>query len=136
MRGTPRLMTRKLLVIDCRIAMCRVIGRAAQQHGFAVQLVDAPLQAIDRFLAFQPDLVILDMVMPDIEGTKVLSALLDSGVPTRIVLTTSPGIGEAYLALAEGVARFHGVPPPRVLFKPFRIAELIEVLDAEVPPTT
>ena len=113
--------------------MCRVIGRAAERHGFAVQLVDAPLQAFDRFLAFQPDLVILDMVMPDIAATEVLRSLLDSGVPTRIVLTTSPGIGEAYLALAEGVARFHGVAP-QVLFKPFRIAELIEVLDAEVPP--
>jgi CheY-like chemotaxis protein len=131
----PKLVTRKLLVIDCRIAMCRVIGRAAERHGFAVQLVDAPLQAIDRFLVFQPDLVILDMVMPEIAATEVLTALLDSGVPTRIVLTTSPGIGEAYLALAEGVARFHGVAP-QVLFKPFRIAELIEVLDAEVPPAT
>ena len=127
-------MTRKLLVIDDRITMCRVIGRAAARHGFAVQLVDVPSEAIAHFLAFRPDLVILDMIMPDVNGTTVLGELLESGVPTRVVLTSSPGIGEAYLALAGGIARFHGIRPPRVLLKPFRIAELVEVLDAEVPP--
>ncbi len=127
-------MSRKLLVIDDRIDLCRVIGRAAQRHGFEVQLVDVPLRAMGRFLAFKPDIVILDMVMPDIDGTKVLSALLRSGVPTRIVLTSSPGLGEAYLAMAEGIARFHGIRMPRILLKPFRLAELIDALDAEVPP--
>ena len=127
-------MSRKLLVIDDRIDLCRVIGRAAQRHGFEVQLVDVPLRAMGRFLAFKPDIVILDMVMPDIDGTKVLSALLRSGVPTRIVLTSSPGLGEAYLAMAEGIARFHRIRMPRILLKPFRLAELIDALDAEVPP--
>jgi FixJ family two-component response regulator len=70
--------------------------------------------------------VMLDMIMPERDGIDVLNEILVTGIPTRIMLTS--GFGDAYLRLAVGVARFHGVDQVSVLKKPFRRRELVELL--------
>ncbi|HEY1932211.1 MAG TPA: response regulator [Acetobacteraceae bacterium] len=127
-------MSRKLLVIDDQIEICKAISHTAQRHGFEVQVVDDSESAIAVFLAFAPDVVILDLVMPGRDGIQVLHDLLTSGVPAHIVLTTASGIGDAYVRIAAGVASFHGLAPLPLLRKPFRRADLIEVLN-QVPET-
>lgn len=122
-------MSKKLLVIDDEVGICRTISRIAQQQGFDVRAVADSRQAIDAFRAFWPDLVILDLVMPNVDGIGVLHDIIATGIPAVIVLTTGSGIGDAYLRIAEGVVRFHGIVQLAVLRKPFRRAELLEVLN-------
>ena len=73
--------------------------------------------------------------MPDKDGIDVLNDIMNTGIPTQIVLTT--GVSEGYLRLGQAIARFHGVEPLRVLRKPFRHIELVELLtnvgDARLP---
>jgi hypothetical protein len=49
-----------------------------------------------------------------------------TGIPTQVVLTS--GYSEAYLRLAEGVAKLHGHERFHFLKKPFRRIELVELL--------
>lgn len=121
-------MASKLLVIDDQTATCRNIERVARMHGFTVQTVTDSRIAADAFLEFGPDLVILDLIMPGLDGVAVLDALLRSGIPARIVLTTGGGVGDAYTRIADGTARFHGLGPLDVLHKPFTRQELVAVL--------
>jgi DNA-binding response OmpR family regulator len=109
--------------------MARVMQRVAEREGWEVRPLSDSAAAIDVFLEFVPDVVVLDMVMPGKDGLDVLNEMLLCGVPARVVVVS--GFGTAYLRLAEGVAVFHGVDRVSTLKKPFRQAEFIAALDAE-----
>ena len=117
----------KLLVIDDQASITKVVGLVASRMGLEVKSVNDPLQALDAFVEFQPDILILDMIMPEKDGVDVLNEILLTGVKTQVVLTS--GFSEAYLRLAEGVARFHDNNAIHVLKKPFRRNDLINKLE-------
>jgi len=90
-----------------------------------------PIEAVDAFIDFRPDMVLLDMVMPEKDGIDVLDEILLSGVPTTVVLLSN--LSDAYLRIAQGVARFHGAPELPVLRKPFQRHELAIMLRTMLP---
>jgi CheY-like chemotaxis protein len=119
-------MPKKLLVIDDQTSIAKVVGLIAGQVGLEVRTLNDPVVAIETFLEFQPDIVMLDMIMPEKDGIDVLNEILLTGIPTRVVLTS--GFSNAYLRLAEGVAKFHDSNQVSVLKKPFRREELMNLL--------
>lgn len=127
-------MPRKLLVIDDRSETAQAISLEAQRAGFEVRVVQDPRAAVTAFVSFLPDVVMLELIMPGMDGIEVLRGLLTSGIPAHIVLTASSGIGDAYVRLADGVARFHGVEAPEVLRRPFQQADLLRLLRGRLPP--
>jgi DNA-binding NarL/FixJ family response regulator len=80
---------RKLLESDMGFDVC---GEAGDVHG-----------AVDAVRALRPDILLLDMAMPDCSGLEVLRLLEYEEVATRaLVLTASVGSGEAVQALQLG----------------------------------
>ena len=88
--------------------------------------LNTSLTATEVFIDYQPNIVIIDMIMPDKDGIDILNEIMLTGIPTRFVVTS--GHGETYLRLAESVAKFHGDERVHFLKKPFRRAELVELL--------
>jgi two-component system response regulator MtrA len=121
-------MNKKLLIIDDQKGVAKVVGLIATTLGYETRVLTSPIRAVDVFLDFHPDVVILDMIMPEKDGIDVLNEILLTGFQPRIVLTS--GFSEGYLRLAEGVARFHANDDVAVLRKPFRRDELVAVLQA------
>jgi CheY-like chemotaxis protein len=119
-------MGEKLLIIDDEIAVTQAVGLIASELGVEFKAVNTPLTAAEVFIDYQPDVVILDIVMPGKDGIDVLNDIMNSGIPTHVVLTS--GVSEGYLRLGEAIARFHGGNPVRVLKKPFRHNELVQIL--------
>jgi len=119
-------MAKKLLVIDDEPGIIKVIEMVARQLGWDTRSLRNPAQAAETFIAFKPDLLLLDMIMPQKDGIDVLQELLSTGIPVKVALTS--GYGDSYLRLGEGVARFHGCGNVSLLRKPFRRGELIELL--------
>ena len=119
-------MSKKLLIIDDQASIAKVVTLIAEQLGLEVKALSSPTLATEVFVEYRPDIVILDMIMPEKDGIDVLNEILLTGIPARIVLTS--GFSNAYLRLAEGVARFHESDQVSVLKKPFRRDELIAVL--------
>jgi two-component system response regulator MtrA len=120
------MMAERLLIIDDEIAITQVVGSIATELGVEFRALNASLTAAEVFMEYQPDVVIIDIIMPGKDGIDVLNDIMNTGIPTRIVLTT--GVSEGYLRLAQAIARFHGVEPFRVLKKPFRHIELVKLL--------
>jgi len=118
-------MPSKLLVIDDQPGVAKVLALIADGLGFETRVLTCPFQAIDAFMDMRPDVVILDMIMPEKDGIDVLHELMLTGVPCRIILTT--GLSDAYLRLAEGIANFYG-REVTVLRKPFRREEIVALL--------
>jgi two-component system OmpR family response regulator len=121
-------MSKKLLIVDDQPGSTKVVARVAHWLGLEFKAVHDPHLAVAEFIAFRPDILILDMIMPELDGIEVLNDVLLTGYPTRVVL--SSGYGDAYMALAAGVARYHGIATPPMLRKPFRRSELEELLGA------
>jgi CheY-like chemotaxis protein len=119
-------MNKKLLVIDDQQGVAKVVGLIATTLGYETRVLTCPMRAIDVFIDFHPDVVILDMIMPEKDGIDVLNEILLTGLQARIILTS--GFSDSYLRLAEGVARFHANDDIAVLRKPFRRDDLVAVL--------
>jgi DNA-binding NtrC family response regulator len=119
-------MPKKLLIIDDQTGITKVVGLIAQQLGIECKALNSSVTATETFISYRPDVVILDMIMPEKDGIDVLNEILLTGINTKIILTS--GFSDAYLRLAEGVAKFHDNDQVSVLRKPFRREELIAML--------
>lgn len=108
----PALFTEaRLLVIDDEAAnldlMGRVLGRAGYQH---VTLFDDPLVALSELDSVAPDLILLDLHMPGIDGFEVLRRLQltvrgDDFLP-RLVITADCTLATRRRALSLGAHDF------------------------------
>ncbi len=119
-------MTKKLLVIDDQMGITKVVELIARQLGLNARALNNSSQATEVFIAFKPDVVMLDMIMPEKDGIDVLNEILLTGIPVKVVLTS--GFSDSYLRLAEGVAKFHAIENVSILRKPFRREELVTLL--------
>ena len=117
---------RKLLIVDDDAGLAKAYARIGAEAGFEVRVVNDPLKATEAFLAFKPDVAVIDMIMPEKDGIDVLNEMLLTGEPARIIVTS--GYGDAMLRLAKGLADFHASGRVSVLKKPIRRVELQKLL--------
>lgn len=64
-------MSEKILIVDDDIESLKLIGLMLQRHGFTVFAANSGIQALAKIKAEPPDLVILDVMMPDMNGYEV-----------------------------------------------------------------
>lgn len=67
--------TDKILVVDDEIDILNLLDYNLKKAGFSVLLAKDGPEAIDAALASRPDLIILDIMLPNMEGTEVLRRL-------------------------------------------------------------
>jgi CheY-like chemotaxis protein len=114
-------------VVDDQAGINAAVERIAADLGLLQTMaIREPLKATEAFLAFAPDLVLLDMIMPEKDGIEVLDEMMLTGRPAKFIVMS--GYGESYLRLAQGVAVFHGAEQVAILRKPFRREELEAML--------
>ena len=119
-------MGKKLLVIDDQAGVAKAVSRVASELGYDAKTLTSPDQALEIYIDYKPDVVMVDMIMPEKDGIDVLNEIMLTGHRARVVLTS--GLSNAYLRLAEQVAKFHDCTDVCVLRKPFRRNELMAVL--------
>jgi two-component system KDP operon response regulator KdpE len=84
------LKNKTILVVDDEERMARFIRLNLEQDGFQVVEAYRGMQALQQYRDSLPDLVLLDVMMPDIDGFEVLSMLRDiSNVP--VIMLTAKG---------------------------------------------
>ena len=70
--GTSRSARTRLLVVDDQEMNRDMLGRRLRQRGFEVELAEGGREALERIARNPPDLVLLDVMMPDVSGLDVL----------------------------------------------------------------
>ncbi len=109
---------RRVLVVDdeedVQILVCRILRDA----GYEVESASEGGEAIDVIKARRPDLVILDLMMPGIDGWGVLQFLQTHEQPPPAVVMTARS---DYTTFARGVQNGAAA----YVFKPFRFHELV-----------
>jgi len=113
----------KVLIIDDDPALLRLMSMAFQQAGYATVAADNGRKGIRMCGAHRPDLVVTDIVMPDIEGIGAIRAIKQAARPPKVIAISGAGRtrGADYL----GWARHLGADA--VLAKPFRMSELMKI---------
>jgi DNA-binding response OmpR family regulator len=85
-----RLHDRRILVVDDEVRMVRFIRLNLEHDGFQVIEAYNGMQALERMRTNLPDLVLLDVMMPDIDGFEVLRTIREiSQVP--VIMLTAKG---------------------------------------------
>jgi DNA-binding response OmpR family regulator len=108
----------KILVIDDEPGIVRFVSRALESEGHAVVTANDGVTGLSASAEHDPDLIILDLLMPGIGGYGVLAALMAESPQTRVLVLSAVGDVHARVRCLElGAADF--------LLKPFAIAELM-----------
>ncbi|GIX34678.1 MAG: response regulator [Lysobacteraceae bacterium] len=87
-------MTRKIRVLLCddSRAMRTMTASILEEHGHeVVGEADTGLAAIQQYKATRPDVVLLDLVMPKMDGKAALREILDFDPAARIIVLSSLG---------------------------------------------
>jgi DNA-binding NtrC family response regulator len=119
-------MTKRLLVVDDDTNITAIVSRIANDIGYQVMTLNSAETAVAAFVAFAPDVLLIDLVMPGTDGIDLLRQVLTTGRRTRVVTMT--GFGQGYFRLAKAVAAFEHLSDITELPKPFRRADIVAML--------
>ena len=124
-------MKKTILIADDNIALCASLKDffSAKDEFEVVGVAENGVQALDKIHSLNPDFVLLDIVMPELDGFGVLSAL-DGPRPQVVVMSQLTADGFVQKALQYGASYF--------LAKPFDFAmayKLLCELSAPQPAT-
>lgn len=108
----------RVLVVEDDNRLVRLVSRALESDGHAVDTASTGSAGLAAALARDFDLVVLDLLLPELDGTEVLERLVESRPELRVlVLSALSEIGVRVACLEAGAADYMG--------KPFAVAELL-----------
>ena len=111
------LPTLKLLLIEDDASMQKALQRALSRRGFEVQGCTDGALAVVQWTAMRPDVVVLDLSLPNVDGLQVLERARHSGLATPVLILTARGtVGDRIMGLNLGADDY--------LPKPFDLDEL------------
>ena len=111
-------------VVDDEPGQRDLMCEALERHGWQVEVAEDGLAAMGRVRQVRPDLILLDLLMPHLDGTAFLKMLRSTAVgrQIRVVVVTGAEAPLEVRALAD-----------EVLAKPFAEGVLQQVLRRAVP---
>jgi two-component system KDP operon response regulator KdpE len=107
----------RILIVDDEEQLRRALRRALAGHGYSVREAGDGASALREFEAFRPDVVLLDLLLPDLPGIEVCRRLREAFDTPIIVLSVAGDEATKIAALDEGADDY--------LTKPFAAGELL-----------
>src|SRR6266480_7918536 len=108
----------RILVVDDEPSIVDAVATAFRYEGYEVEEAGTGREALDAVARFEPDLVVLDWMLPDIEGIEVGRRLRAQGFKTAVLFLTAKDATENKVeALRAGGDDY--------VTKPFSLAELV-----------
>lgn len=107
----------KLLIVDDQKGIRRLLTEVFLGYGYEIESCPNGIKALEFIPTFQPDLIIMDVKMPGMNGIDVLKKLRETDQNVQVIMMTAYG-DQQYVSQAEylGVAGF--------IIKPFDLDEL------------
>ncbi len=116
--------TSRILLVDDDQAITTHLAPLLERAGFAVAVAGDGEAALQRVGQFAPDLIVLDVLMPRLDGRETLRRLRRAENWTPVILLTQVGSpAERAIALEEGADDYLGKP-----FEPFELVARIRAV--------
>jgi CheY-like chemotaxis protein len=108
-------------LVDDDPALLLVLARAFTAAGYATKTAENGRKALDLLTSYQPELVVTDIVMPELEGIGAIMAIKQMADPPKVIAMSGTGAGgrRNYLKWAKHLGA------DEVLTKPFRLDEML-----------
>lgn len=118
-------MRKLILIVDDEGSVREALTDILTDNGYRVECASNGIEGMEKIQKFNPDAVILDIRMPDINGIKVLELVRRQGERTPIILITAYGSTQTTIeAMKLGAFDY--------LMKPLRVNVLLEVVNKAV----
>jgi two-component system response regulator MprA len=112
------MVVMKVLIVDDEPAVRDALRRSLTFEGYGTELAEDGLDALEKTAAYEPDLVLLDVLMPRLDGLTVARRLREGGSRVPILmLTARDTVGDRVTGLDAGADDY--------LVKPFELDELL-----------
>jgi len=119
----------KILIVEDEATMAEVVGRYMQREGYSVRHVADGAQAMAAVDSFHPDLVVLDVMLPNRDGLEICRELRATHGGTSVIMLTARGEEtDKILGLGLGADDY--------VTKPFSPGELVARVKAVLRRTT
>ena len=113
-------MPKTILVVDDNDGVRRVISEILRVEGYLIESAASGAEALEAIRRIEPDVIVLDMMMPDMAGVEALRTVRREGVRSRIVAVS----GMSYLLEA---AKRAGAD--EILLKPMSPQDLVAAIE-------
>jgi DNA-binding response OmpR family regulator len=114
-----------ILVVEDEATFRQVVTRNLEARGHAVLGAETATEALRQLSDFRPDLMLLDINLPDRSGWDVLRELRERGIQVPTVIVS---------AVRVSPARLEEFRPMAYLPKPFPLDALLRLVDSEGEP--
>lgn len=116
----------KVLVVDDAMFMRTKASRLLSQEGYTVVEGSNGAEAIERYKAEKPDLVLMDITMPVLDGIGALKEIKAFDAEAKVIMVTALGQRSMVLEAIRAGARDFVV-------KPFQPEKLMEAVKKQCP---
>lgn len=113
----------RVLVVDDAIFMRATIGKMLEENGHSmVGEASTGIEAVEKFVEVKPDIVILDITMPEMDGIAALKRIKIIEPKAKIIICSAIGQKDKVVeAIEEGALSF--------IVKPFEADQLIDAVE-------
>jgi len=113
----------RILLLDDDELIISMLARALRKEGYETQLLHSSVEAVEKIIAWQPDMMLLDIELgEELSGLDILKMLHDENVKFPVVMLTGDDSSESAIrALRYGASDY--------LHKPFNVEEVKIVVD-------
>ena len=116
-------MSKSVLICDDAIFMRTMVGDILTQAGYdVVGEAETGLQAVERFRELRPDLVTMDIVMPDMGGIDAVREIVAFDADAKFLMCSAMGQQALVVEAIQAGAKDFVVKP----FQPSRVLEAVQ----------
>ena len=116
-------MSKSVLICDDAIFMRTMVGDIFTQAGYdVVGEAETGLQAVERFRELRPDLVTMDIVMPDMGGIDAVREIVKLDPGAKVLMCSAMGQQALVVEAIQAGAKDFVVKP----FQPSRVLEAVQ----------
>ncbi len=112
----------KVLVVDDDFNICELLRLYLEKEGYAVTIVNDGMSAVQTFNRIQPDITLLDIMLPQLDGWQILREVRKTSNKPIIMLTAKGEVFDKVLGLELGADDY--------ITKPFDTKEVIARIKA------
>jgi two-component system OmpR family response regulator len=107
----------RVLVVEDEPELLRVLAEALREEGYAVDVADTGTDGLFKATAWDYDAILLDLMLPGLDGWEVLTRLRKNRPTPVLVITARDAVGDRVRGLDVGADDY--------VVKPFNLAEVL-----------